>query len=565
MRKKITLSIASILLLTGCSSLVNNEFKKNLKDDTKSAQDMNFSKYVKEKINKNYYIDFSVNKDLKSALNQLNQFDKNNIYILPSTQENIIFPSLSTYDSKKLHINNFYKLQKFVAQTTNYILKTKENPFKKGIKQVEVIDKNQAKNDIFNYPFKIHTKMTIKALLDEISKITHYSVIFKDNKITKKSVPNQNYTRQGGYSFSSLSSLKTPSFSANTVINFNGKTIGDLLTYLSNQFNYFVDIDYKNKLIIFKKYKTFTFDLLLPDNDVINSKSKSSVNSIADYTKNLMSQITSFIKDGEIKYKNGIVFAKVTKQGYETLSKFIKKINQDFSKEADIDVSIYVFALKKNIDLGSDFSFIQKDLSFITNYNSTYLFKKSLSSPNVNEKINANLNNGYLHFLNKFSYFYRITNKIPLTINFTKDRSYIKSIQATTTTSNATTTTIQTNIGNITEGQTITLVPNIYSNKVFLKLLFINQANEDLAEKNIGKDQVVMLPTNTKKTIPATANLRYGEKRIVGVFQSYVKYDSLQGLLPSDIPVVSRVVGNTKIKYVRELIAVVVSVKKSEF
>ena len=537
MKKAILSLSAGLILFSGCAEKFNNDFKNSIKENMQITKDVNFSKYAKEKKNKDFYIDFSINKDLKSALNALNKIDKNNVYILNDPQENILFPELSTSESKKLHINSFFKLQQFVKNTTNYLIKLK-NPFKKGLKKVIVINKEEEKNDIFNYPFSIHGKISISNILDQISKITHFSIIFDNN--SNNALPYQN--------------IKLPK------IEFNGKTIGDFLTYLSNQLNYFINIDYKNKLIVFKKYKTFTFNIILPDISYINSKSR--INNIPDYINDMLSSISSFVKDGIFRYKDGIVFAKITKKDYETVSKFIKKINDEFSKQAKLNIEIYVFALKKNINLGTDLSIIQNNINLVTNYNATPFLKLSTNSGNTKANLNINSDNSLLAFITKFSYFDRIINKIPLTIDFNKDRSYIKSIQQTTTTSTATTTTVQTQIGDIIEGQNITIIPNIYSDKVLIKILFTNQANEALVEKSFGQDNVVMLPTNTKKTIPVNTILRFGERKIVGVYQTYAKYDDVKGLLPPDVPVISKIIGNTKINYIRELIAVVVSVNK---
>ena len=570
-RKTLLISSFCILLLNGCVTHFNNKFKYNIKNDVNNSKNINFFRYEKEKTNNHFFIDFSVNKDLSSALNALNSFNKDNVYILDKGQENIIFPNLTTNDSRKLNINSFYKLQKFIENTTNYIIKTKQNPFTKGLKQVIVINKEKIKHNIFNYPFQINGTMTIKNLLTQISKTTHYSIIFEDNNPQSFSlapVTTQQNGKNGNTPPPPIAQIPTKiQFQQ---INFYGKTIGDFLNYLSNQFNYFVDIDYKNKLIIFKKYKTFTFNLILPDfsiqtnmsNANSNSNTSSATTQESKYAENIVTAIKTFIRNGNIQYKNGIIFAKITKKDFQTLSDFVKKINQSYMKTADIDVSIYIFALKKEINFGADLSFIKKDLSIITNYNSQSVITYNKTNT-IDRKYNGNLNNSYLYFINKFSYHEKIINKLPITLKFNTVRDYIKSIETTTTTSTATTTATQTNIGQITEGQEISIIPNIYSDKIFLDIQFINENNDALIEKNVGGN-TVMLPTNSTNYIPAKAILKYGEKRIVGIYQTFVRYDSVKGLLPTDIPVVSRVVGNNDVKYVRELIAVVVNVNKPD-
>jgi len=565
MKKKTLLlsAVTGLLMFSGCAKHFNETFKSNIKDDVNLSQSINFHNYVKEKQNNNFFIDFSIDKDLKSALATLNEHDKNSVYLLENTQENIIFPTLTTNDSKKLHINSYYKLKKFVANSTNYIIKVK-NPFKKGLKKVIVIDKEKMKNDIFNYPFQIHGKVSIKQLLKKISETTHYSVIFDDTGGNNKS----SVSKAGGASRIPMSPTAPTGgmmgfSSANSTgqdeIDFNGKTIGDLLNYISNQFNYFVDIDYKNKLILFKKYKTFTFNVLFSDESIQNSQAKTAA---THYITNMISSIKSFVKDGTIDYKGGIIFAKITKNDYQTVSSLVKKMNDEFLKQAKINVDIYVFALKKDINFGTDFSIIKRNISAITNYNALPVLKTSKYSRTTQKKFNVNSDNSVLSFVTKYSFYNRIVNKIPITLNFDKDRDYIKSIQQTTTTSTATTSTTSTQIGTIVEGQSFTIIPNIYSNKVFLKTLFIDENNENLEEKTFGQNNIVMLPTNTKKTLPNSAILKFGERKIVGVYQIYKRLDNVQGLIPTDVPVISRIVGNNKINYIREVVAVVISVNK---
>ena len=617
MKTKITTSlITGVLLFSGCAKQFNSNFKKNIKYDIDtSSKNIDMSKYIKQKSNNHFFIDFSINKDLISALNQLNQIDKNNVYVLKNKQDDIIFPTLTTNDSKKLDINSFYKLQQFIKNTTNYILTTKENPFNKGFKQVIVIDKSKLKNNIFNYPFNIHGAIPLQKILNEISKITHFSVIIQNgtqsqtqqssnpiqstSQVTQtQSVSTQLPTQQGeqppatssnssqpmqpqSQPIQSPTQLLSPKINNNNIIiNFNGKTIGDFLNYISNQFNYFVDINYKNKLIILKKYKTFTFNILLPDVKINNLSSASASSSssttsntatgnanftapLNEYAEGLINTVSSFITNGTFKYKNGIIFAKITKNEYLTISKFIKQINQNFMKQATLSIDIYVFAVSQNFNFGTDLSFIKNNINAITKYNSNpfMTLTKNSNSGTIKRKLTVNSDNSNLYFLTKYSTLDRIINKIPITINLTKNQSYLKSIQTTTTTSTATTSTTTAQIGQIVEGEQMTIIPNIYSDKIFLDALFTNTNNEEMEEKQVGQ-QTIMLPTNVKKVIPITTVLKYGDKKIVGVYQSYVKYDNVKSLLPTNIPIISRVVGNNQIKYVRELIAVVVGVKK---
>jgi hypothetical protein len=585
MNKKIIFSaITSIILFSGCASkdIIQNDLKKNLKSHIKYSKDINITKYLKEKNINSKFIDFSINKDLKSALATLNTFDKNNIYILKDTQTNIVFPPLTTEDSEKLKINTFKKLKKFVEKITSYTLMIKGNPFKKGIKIIEVIDKNRLKTNIFDYPFSIQGKITFRELLKEISQKTHYSILFDNrslnsntsstNKQINKHIVNNNpgvpslrhpsMFNNNNNTDNNLNIPENTDIDFNEQIVFNGKTIGELLTYLSNQFNYFIDIDYKNKIISFKKYKTFTFPIILPKDDGL-SKIDSSLSSNTFKTKvdNFLKTLKSFVKDGKIEYSNGYVYAYITKKDFQTINKLINYFNKDILRTAKLKIEIYTFIVKRNTNFGVNLNFIEGKLKGILNYTAkTPLTIKNDLSKNY-QKAGINLQNEYLFLGNKNSYYYQIANKIPLYIDLSKNKNYIKSLKTTTTSSTSTTTQTETEIGEIQEGQKFVILPSIYSDKVLLKILYTNTTNEELKEVKIDKDNTIMLPTTSKESFPSVTTLRFGERKIIGIYQAYINSDDYTGFLPKDIDVI-RIPGNTNQKYLREIIAVVVNVEK---
>ena len=586
MNKKIICSIAaSIMLFSGCAQRENNLFKTQVEEGFKNAKNININKEIKQISLKDKYIDFSIDKDLKSALKELSILDPDSVYILKDDSKNIIFPNLNTQDSQKLDINTFYKLKHFVSQTTPYVLKLETNPFRKGIKIVEVLNKNAIKNNIEKTPISIHGKISLNELLNQISKITGFSIIFKDMSLKNNTNNSNTFTPTHAAANTQTQTANTNSPAPIPVfappfllknnqqyIDFSGKTIGDFLTYIANQFNLFVNIDYQNKLIIFQKYKTFTFPLIIPN---IEEKTTASLNKNSssgttntdslqfDYTDNFITNFVNSLQktfpDDNIYYSAGTIYAQLTKNDYENISEMINSFNSQFQKKAKIKIDVYAFLVNKNFNIGSDLSLKTNYVNFITNFLTANILKvANVPHTSLQKSASLNLNNNFIKYVKHYSFEDTIVNNISVINDLSSERNYIESIQTTTTTGTATSTSVQTNIGQIHQGQEFIVFPKIYSNKIFLRILFKTSALDNLEEKTIAGN-TIMLPTVSIKNIPINTTLRYGERKIVSVIQTFTNANQFKGIVPLEGFIIG---GDNQHQYVRELIAVVVSAEK---
>jgi hypothetical protein len=559
-KKYIISSICSVILLSGCATKINNRLtKKYISNGFKASKDIDIRKDIKEKKVKDFYIDFSICKDLKSALKKLNEMDPKHTYLLKG-ETNIIFPTLSTEDSKKLNIHTFEGLRKFVESVSPYTIYI-ENPNKSVLKAVKIIEKVKIKNDITYLPVRINGTHSLKEIFDAISKVTGYTIVF---------------VKDGKNIFTPSKNISFQTKLENDYIDYNGKTLGGLLNYIAKQFNYFIDIDYQKKQIVLQKYKTFSFPLLIPDlktqigtnlDKTSSEKGSIATNSdilqytyVSNYIEDFIKNLRTFVPNSQITYSGGIVYAKTTYNDYQIISKLINNFNNEFLKQANVKVDVYVFLVSKKTDIGTDLAFSSKYVNSVTKYLTTNLLTASneANNPSVKRKGMFNLDNTFIKYVKHYSFDTNIVNNMPQIINLTTDKSYIQSIQTTTTTSTATTTTTQTEIGHIIQGQSLTLFPKIYSNKVSLKIMFKNSNNDSLIEKNFG-DNIVMLPTNTNKNIPINTVLKFGEKKIAGIFQIFADANNFKGIVPIENFIIG---GNSQHQYVRTIIAVVVSVKK---
>jgi len=131
--------------------------------------------------------------------------------------------------------------------------------------------------------------------LEEMSKLTGFSIVYQTDSSSSSSTQNvsmQNIVSQNG----------SNSFFEGKYTSFSGNNVADFLNLLSNNFNLYVDIDYKNKLIKFSKRKTKIFHVFVNNINMSGSLSgQKSVSGVeggeSDSNLPISSQITINILD----------------------------------------------------------------------------------------------------------------------------------------------------------------------------------------------------------------------------------------------------------------------------
>ena len=555
-------AVGAIFSFTGCSShLVNEEFRIQVANKANSADrsSQNAIQIMKEKENladKNY-IDVSSNISLKTALNKLGTID-GNIYYVPEDQ-NFYLPTLSADASLKLHIDTFRKLAQYIKDTTPYVIEIVKNRFKyNAVKIVNVFNRKQLMYDLRKIPFEIKSPTDVADALRDICELTGFNIVYKND-------------------FSGNEKLNVSQVLDNRKIFFKGNNVFNFLKYISDMFNVYVDIDYDKKLITISKYKTKMFHLLVPDYN-INLQSGATIDSNANENQNqqqtktiqssMQMQITqkfiSAIKNLVSGDKNskivvdesGDVIVRTTKNNMETIQEMFEKYNNNFSKQIKLKFEVYNFLLSKKYDYGIDFDIQGKKENFITKYITNSIFSYNFSS---RKQIKVNMNNDIIQLAKKYTFSTIAINNIPQEISFIDNRDYIKSIKSEVTTGTAATTqTVTTNIGTITQGQILTLLARIYGNKVFLKTELEMSTLNNITERQI-QNNIITLPDVSNNSIPKTFILRMGEKRIVGYYESYQDASKYNGIFPIKDFIIG---GDSDKQYVRVLTVIVVSVNK---
>lgn len=583
-------SLCIILLLSGCTTkALNKEFDEQTIDGADNSRSASLTDKLSsdQVIIDKKRIDLSTNKKLSTILSELGQIE-DKVYYLRSKDIPIV--SMQTHSSRLLNINNFEDLREYIENTSNYTIKIVKNKFVKGMKVVEVFDKESLNSNLINRSFVVKEKASVSDILQEISKVTGFSISYSHDMTPNSNAQNQNLQNNTSDFKNVLDSKK---------IYFAGDNVSKFLDYLSNTFDVFVTIDYKNKNIQISKYKTKIFTLVTPDykidvtdtgsNNSGSGASRTTTSSsgvsggsgsggtaggdlISDKTvKNTisMNMTTKFIEsiksliDNDSASKvlineSGMVIVKTTKANMDVVEDMFDEYNFLYTQEAKIEVKVYDFLLSKKFDVGVDLSYADGTTSIITNYVNSAIATVASTDGSVKKGGGSTLDNNFIRFSKSYSYATDFTNNIPININLVQTTDYLKSLTSTTTSSTAVTTSTNTEIGTISEGQILTILPRFHGDKIFIKSEFKVNTLTNMSSATVD-NTTVSLPALNSKLIPTTNVLTIGEKRLIGVYESFEDINNYRGVAPLE----GFIIGGTNGKqFVRKAIAIVISIEK---
>lgn len=589
-KKFILLGSMGMVLFSGCvgsSQYISQNFSKQVKLEVNNNKfDEQNEKFFQnlEIDNKEKYLDLSSIRTLRQALKELSKIT-GKVYYLKGSEE-LTLPSQDLQGSRLLDINSLKKLQKYIEITTNKKLvvvnqnSTNNKPNKKEyfdkikmIKESKIIpntpkvkkhkkifknlvilelkDQNKILKDFSNINFEVSGEQSIGDLLKTLAKITGYSIVYKYDDSSN----NQSSTQETSF---------IP-FSKNIVF-YKGNNVADFLNYLSNMYDVYVNVDPDKKLITFYKYKTKMFSLITPNisielNDNVNTD-KTIINPINDKLNysltekfiNSLKNLLSSDKNSKIlTTDNGLIVVKTTKNNMETIEKMFEKFNNMYSKQVKIKLELYEFLLSKNYNYGIDLNYKDNKNNFVTNYISNIIYS---TMPNKYWKINMNANSNIIRFDKKYFYTFNVINNIPLSLDIQDKKDYLKSISTTTTSTTSTTTQTATEIGSVHQGQVLSVLARIIGNKVYIRTnLQVNTLN-NMQTVNVN-GTTLMLPSLSTKILPSTNILHFGDRKIIGMYETYANVKNYDGTLPLEGFIVGGTNGD---KYVRKLIVVVLSV-----
>ena len=130
--------IASIVLLsTGCSVKgVDKDFNIQIQKELGTPHKQHF--LDKEIDGDKKYIDVSVPTTVKKALEVIGEIDGNIYYLSNGDINDITLQQLNAKNAKKLHIDTFAKLERYIESTTPYTIKVVNEKKKLKVKKSKI-------------------------------------------------------------------------------------------------------------------------------------------------------------------------------------------------------------------------------------------------------------------------------------------------------------------------------------------------------------------------------------------------------------------------------------------
>jgi hypothetical protein len=586
------LGLISVLLVffTSCvqktqNGAFNKDYNNYIKSDFNKTRTKNYVKdSIKEILNKNNNLELENPKRLSSILDNLGLIDGNN-YLLDDEAKDIFIKSVK--ESYKLNINNFDKLNQYIQDTSNYFIYIKKNRFLKNrIKVVGLRNQSIYKKDLKNIPFSIDGRMSVSEVLEQLKNVSGFNVIAKNLPSTKKKKTDVK-ANEKLFGNNSLDGLFN-----NTYISFSGNNIMELLNYISASFNLYVDVDYKNKIIIFQKLKSKVFTISLNNiqysgsldiektvkNDVGSDSSKKSISTkieldLLDSLKVGLEDMLEKSKiDQSLLFFNkavGTVFVQADKKTMKNISIIIDNFNTIFDKQIDFELEIYEFAVRKGFDvgisLGAKIDTKTSTGEFKSNQitNSIFNIIEKAGTSSITKSIpSANLNNQFVRLLTQSRHGYILKNSIPYYMDFTTSQNYVKTIETKNeTTNNVTSTKVTPIIETTSEGTIISVLAKVNGNKIEFniqpKVVNVDASNV----QNFGKDeeqQSITLPKVSLNTFTSNIILKSDERRIIGYLTEYEDTNNYNGIVPIENFIIG---GEQSRKYFRKETVFVVSAK----
>ena len=327
----------------------------------------------------------------------------------------------------------------------------------------------------------------------------------------------------------------------NTYISFGGKNIMELLNYISNSFNIYVDVDYESKTIIFQKQKPKSFNITL--NNIAYSGTldvKKSISNDVGETDSDKKAITTEIKleimDSLEKSLNiilrssnlennvmafnktiGSIFVIADKKTMKEIATQISNFNDIFKKQIDFKLEIFEFAVTKEfnagVSLGGSIDTANLTGNFLSSTISNSIFNVETKSDASGIK-GVNLNNKTIKLIKQTRHGYILKNSIPYSIDVTDSKSYVKTVNSETTTTNGVSTTeVTPETSEINEGTVLSVLAKVNGNEVEFnlqpKIVRINGIETATYDGNS-----ISLPDLSVNTFSSNVILKNGEKKI---------------------------------------------------
>ena len=258
--------------------------------------------------------------------------------------------------------------------------------------------------------------------------------------------------------------------------------------------------------------------------------------------------------------ESGTVMVRTTHNNLEEIQKYINKINNIYTKQVEVKITIYEFVLNRNYNFGIDVSGKLPGVNFASNnlVNSVLNLTQVSTSKQRILKESANSANQFMRYAKSYSYTQTLTNDITKSLVIQHTQDYIKSNSSTTTTNVATTTTANTQIGSVNGGVDIITTPRIIGNKVSLNVHLQINSIVQLKEVTLANGNSLYLPDQNTKDISSQIFLTSGERKLIGSYQNYQNVKTYNGVAPINDFIIA---GKDGKKFIKQEIFIVMGAK----
>lgn len=574
--KNVLLSLAVATLLSACS--MKKETDK--KFDEQSANMINrydegntLLKDVKDReiINKMSYVNVDTKKTVDALLKNLSQID-GRFYHLEGMD--MIIPSVRNYNK----INDFQSLNNYIQSTTNKALVIESNKYlANGIKSVRLIDKNSIKNNFDEVKINLQGgNYNLENALLEVASLTGFNIVYKNTSSDESSIDGMNTTNNPKTIFNA------------EVISFQQGSLSQFLKVIEKSLDIYVDVDYKEKMLIISKYKSRNIPLVINDRDIEKKRIASSAGGADSLEvdmgedvgglssqfkfgifKELQKSLDELTKNYGNKNKatvdigTGSVNIYATNEVMKQIIDKLEAYNDSFRKSVEIELTTMELIVNNSYDFGIDTVGSATDSSNgVIGAIQTALMGENLPSISVTSK---NGSKATLKSFKDIGYIaktstdtYKTRNHIPFTIQRSDVTNYVENMTTTPVqTGDTTTLTQSTQTSKIEVGLTAVVLPKIVGDEISV---YINPASTRLnsMEKEKYSDLEINIPSINISVIEAEPIMRSGDKIIIGSHTTYEDADSYKGLLPLDKVAIG---GANSKKLVKKVVVYILSAK----
>lgn len=541
----------ALLVFSGCASHQNvtQTFTEKSKEFKELKDDVTLKSQIKEVVKPDSFV-VTKNKLLSEALQEISALS-NTQFLLQG--EDMPLPYVPSYKN----IHDFNSLKIFIEDTTNKTIRITKNKFVKNrIRTVRLIDKEAIGKDFKNKTFKLTGQdLDLRESLKRFSEKTGFTVVY-NNKIKSTSNGTENSNSDNAFKVK--------------LINYQCVNAQQFIEYLRYSLNFYIDIDYVNKMCKIEKYRLKEIPLIISNRTISKSgsseiSSSSEASSTAETSSGMQSKIELSVydalettikdlvtnintKSGDSNYvsldKNtGIVSIYATNDAMKIISAKIKNFNKSYMETGYVTLTVFELIVENKQDIGSNINYsnkgsIKNSTIGVNTNNISDTVNSIITFANMNAKgtktldIIANSLNEIGHILKKTEYGSKIRNHVPSSLKELRVTNYVKNAVANVETGTAsTTTTSSTETAELVSGSDGVLIPKFDGDEASIYVSLSDTVVESITKETYGTTEI-NIPITKPRTIDDEYIIKRGESTIVKRIDSYEDADSYKGIVP---------------------------------